>query len=93
MYMYINCSFSRALYALYMYMCWLWTKHRAIKYNICFPPYLPVTLAKGIGNGFPLAAVVTTPGMLVSRDYCTCENHYDMVYTQAVFKFQNWAVI
>ena len=25
-------------------------------------PCVPVTLAKGIGNGFPLAAVVTTPG-------------------------------
>ena len=25
-------------------------------------PCVPVTMAKGIGNGFPLAAVVTTPG-------------------------------
>ena len=32
-----------------------------MRYCPCCYNLFPVTLAKGIGNGFPLAAVVTTP--------------------------------
>ena len=35
--------------------------HTYTQTNIVFSCFL-VTMAKGIGNGFPLAAVVTTPG-------------------------------
>ena len=33
---------------------------KCFNYLLLFSCYLPVTMAKGIGNGFPLAAVVTT---------------------------------
>ena len=40
---------------------------------------LTVTLAKGIGNGFPLAAVVTTPGESSLHESALQLSHY--VYT------------
>lgn len=35
-----------------------------------------VTMAKGIGNGFPMGAVVTTPGEIMLMLVCDCKNEY-----------------
>ena len=40
--------------------------HKIILFFSCFS----VTMAKGIGNGFPLAAVVTTPGRMCYHMSC-----------------------
>ena len=42
--------------------------HNMVSFFCLFPA---VTLAKGIGNGFPLAAVVTTPGKNLKSGRCS----------------------
>ena len=51
-------------------------------------PCVPVTMAKGIGNGFPLAAVVTTPG----RTYYPCVFSAALTFGPSFFFLRNCQV-